>query len=75
MIIEAVHRASPLQRGEASRERVSSALVMQILRVHQAHDHFACVTVTVVVMPPRTQNLPVTVIDRGPIALTRSSQI
>ena len=32
-------------------------------------------TVTVVVMPPRTQNLPVTVIERGEIAATRSSQI
>jgi hypothetical protein len=41
----------------------------------RAADHFACVTVTVVVIPPRTQNLPVTVIDLGAIAFTRSSQI
>ena len=31
--------------------------------------------VTVVVMPPRTQNLPVTVARRGAMATTRSSQI
>ena len=33
------------------------------------------VTVTVVVIPPRIQNLPVTVIDVGAIAATTSSQI
>jgi hypothetical protein len=33
------------------------------------------VTVTIVEMPPRTQNFPVTVIDRGAMAATRSSQI
>ena len=37
--------------------------------------HLPAVTVTVVVMPPRTQNLPITVIDRGEIALDESSQI